>query len=115
MITLKEACKIASNYFDEHNLFIRNTCHDLGDSWIFNWGWKNAPDEIDNSGWLLRVSKNNGRILDFDLGVPGEKSFEEFMNATIIDITEHLTPEEISMNQVESVVFPSDVTVIDVY
>ena len=47
MITLEEAVKIAKEYLEARDLFVRNTCNDLGDSWVFEWGWKNAPGEID--------------------------------------------------------------------
>lgn len=90
MITLGDACKIATNYFNKHNLFIRNNCRDLGDSWIFGWGWKNAPEEIDTGGWFLRIDKNKGHTTDFDLGTPHEENFKQFMKAPKIDISDYI-------------------------
>ncbi len=90
MIELSSACKIAKTYLETQNLFLRNTCRDLSDSWVFYWGWKNAPDEIDTSGWFIRISKDAGHISDFVLGVPNEESFKKFMKAKTIDISEYI-------------------------
>ena len=40
MITLREACNIVQVDLETDNCFIRNNCKDLGDFWVFDWGWK---------------------------------------------------------------------------
>ena len=90
MIKLREACKIVNKYLETRGLFVRNNCRDFGDSWVFGWGWKNAPDETDTGGSLIMVSKDNGRITNFDLGLPHEENFKQFMKAPEIDISEYL-------------------------
>ena len=114
MISLEEAVNIAKEYLEREGLFVRNNCRDLGDSWVFEWGWKNAPGEIDTGGSLLKIRKDNGRITNFDLGLPHEENFKQFMKAPKIDISEYLSKENLELCKVPiQITFPEGITVIE--
>ena len=90
MITLREACNIVQVDLETDNCFIRNNCKDLGDFWVFDWGWKDDPEALRVGIPMIKVEKNTGRIGYFDLGTPREENFKQFMKAPEIDISEYL-------------------------
>ena len=115
MITLEKAVKIAKEYLEARDLFVRNTCNDLGDSWIFGYGRKESPQEVSTDGALVKVDKEIGHVAWTYLGVPGEENFDKIMKAPKIDISEYLSKENLELCKVPlQITFPEGTTVIEI-
>lgn len=91
MITLKEASRIAKEQLEDSDTFVVGVCDDIGDSWVFDWAYRDDPEGSVLDKGLLQVDKESGESRIVGLGLPGDELFNRlYKNKNKLDIRAYL-------------------------
>ena len=90
MITLGQAIRKLQKHIINTDVQIFHICDDLDDCWVFDWRYKNSPEEFTN-GDLFKIDKKTGDIEIVYIGLPNEPFFEMLLsNKNKVDISKYL-------------------------